>query len=537
MNLQSLFILKECLENVAFAGTETLDDDLAVRNAVEVFARHTEEAPIFAHICAEAQAMLAAGNDDRPGRLLDVLTLVNAAERAYSEADVPGEPAAPEPGVGCCVDAPYSRLRPVIDALRGSGNARLSILEEMWDAHSAYFGDYRVLPYLAGALGDVNEELEELLAIILTSLGKRAVPELKAGFKPDGKREMSRRVYWIARLAGAEENEWLLSVLPESRREVRESVIAALGVAQENAALLIELYRNESGKCRDAALRALSHMEDEESRALWSAELETRPDCPPCLEGVDSPLAADMAAQAIRDVFTEALERGRNELNQAELLTLAHAIYAAYGKYSAEMRETWLWCAERMDALDALRADRTVRQWDLSAAEMLEKCLLETVLWNPCEGVRALAEELAQRLPGCFLGAAVLTDLLARPGEAFARYNKYIVRNGLLRRESAAERANRVQIMRALAAVRWDKNDGRHIPFSRKDALTGAPAGRVYHLPEFDPRWAETLENPKVNDDGAVFDLQNPWSMSKQLFRMEWIAPPEPEVPSEPAEK
>ena len=39
---------------------------------------------------------------------------------------------------------------------------------------------------------------------------------------------------------------------------------------------------------------------DDESRALWTEELERRPDCPPCLEGVTSPLAADMAALEAR---------------------------------------------------------------------------------------------------------------------------------------------------------------------------------------------------------------------------------------------
>ena len=126
------------------------------------------------------------------------------------------------------------------------------------------------------------------------------------------------RIYAVARLAGAAENGWYLRLLPRSARETREAVIAALGLSPETAPLLTELYQTETDKkCRDAALRGLARMDDEASRALWTEELARRPDCPPCLEGVDSPLAADMAALAVRDAAEEALSRGRETLSRA----------------------------------------------------------------------------------------------------------------------------------------------------------------------------------------------------------------------------
>ena len=515
MKQQSLYILKSCLEDAAFAGTDALAADLRLRQAAEAFAAHLTEASDV-EILRAAQALLTAEPEARPGYLLDALTLVTNAMRAAAETEVSGALTPLAAGGGVYVEAAYSRLRPLIDALTGSGGARVTILEEAWAEHREYFFDSRVQPYLAAALGDTDEEVERLLAAVFTALGRRAAPCLKDGFAPDGKREMVRRAYWVARLCGASENDWLLSVLPESRGEVREAVIAALGVSQDNAPLLLELYHSESGKCRDAALRALAWMSDEASRTLWTEELDRRPDCPPCLEGVESPLAADMAALVLRDAFSEALARERRELDRAELLTLAHAVYAAYGKYSEALRREWLWCAEQIDALDGIRPGRGAGQWDLTAAEMLEKCLLETVLWDPSEEVRALARELA----------ALLAELLSPDASAFDAYGKYIVKNGFLHRENAVERARRVQIMRALAAVRYTREDGRHIPFLRKDALNGVPAARLYHLPSFDPRWAEALADPRVNRDGMVFDLGEPWSMRGHIFDLDWIGEP-----------
>ncbi|MBE6908187.1 MAG: hypothetical protein E7474_01090 [Ruminococcaceae bacterium] len=521
------------MEAAAVAGTDNIPEDRRLWEAVELLPPLAEQGSMFERVESEARALLTAEDEARPGLLLDLLALVTATERLSAVTDVPGELKPMRGGSGSRVRAPYSRLAPLIDALEGSGRGRLSIIEDAWQNHPEDFGDYRVLPHLVDALGDPNEEMEELAATILTKLDSRAIHFLKDGFQPDGRRAMARRVYWVARLTGARENEWLLSILPESRGEVREAVIGALGVSQDNAPLLIELFHTEEGKCRDAALRALSYMDDEESRALWTQELEASADCPTCLEGVESTLGGEMAAKALHDVFNEALARKSKDCTRAEMLTLAHAIYAAYGKCSGALHNEWIALARQMNALEKIRPTRASGGWDLTAAEMLEKCLLETVLWTPRESVRALVEELAALKPGHFLGAAVLWSLLTQGEEAFNRYGKYIVKNGILRRESSAERANRIQIMRALAAVRYDKFEGWHISFSRKDALTGMTVGRVYHLPSFDSRWAEALSDPKVNQDGAVFDLENPWVMKKQIFRMEWITLPMDAAPPE----
>lgn len=515
--------LKDRLLDTSILGMDTAFDDGCLQRAVEGFAAVADD-PASRRVLLSARTLLSANEATRPGRALDLLNVIHAAEIEYAGADVVGDLVPFAPAEHAYTRAAFSQLQPLLAALDGFGNGRIPVLADAWANHPEYFADARVLPHLVSALGEARDQLEELFGRILLSLGKRAVPYLKDGFRPDGMLEMARRAYWVARLAGAEENDWYLSVLPVSQRDVREMIIAALGASQDNAPLLLALYHSElDKKCRDTALRALARMEDEESRAFWTEELERRSDCPPCLEGVDAPLASDMAAQALRDAFSEALERGNDALSRAELLTLSHAVYAAYGKHSGKMRETWLWCAENLPALEALKPDHNASQCDLTAAELLEKCLLETVLWNPCEGVRALARELGERCPARFLSAAVLSDLLVHPAETFDHYGKLIVRNGLLRRENAADREKRIQIMHALAAVRNTVEDGRHIPFARKDMLTGASTAMLYRLPDFDPRWAETFGDPRVNCDGAVYDLKNPWSLAKQMFQMEWI--------------
>ena len=515
MDLQVIHNLKACLVDAATRGAGTLAEDAGFKSAVDALSAAADDAA-SRRILLAVRTLRASDGRQRPGRLLDILALADALLCERAETDVSGElaPLSSEDGY---VDALFSTFQPLLAALESSGSGRVTVIEDAWAAHPEYFTDPRVLPVLVGALDDAHGESSELFERILAALGDRAVPLLKEGGG-------AARIYAVARLAGAAENDWYLRLLPRSTREAREAVIAALGLSSDNALLLAKLYQSETDKkCRDAALRGLARMDDDFSRALWAEELERRPDCPPCLEGVDSPLAADMAALALRDAVEEALSRGRETLSRAELLTLAHALFAAYGKYSDAMRETWLWCGERLDTLEKLRPDSNVPQWDLGAADMLEKCLLETVLWNPCEGVRTLAQELSERWPARFLSAAVLIELILHPADAFDRYGKLIVKNSLLHRETAAERTNRIRVMQALGAVRLDRDNGRHIPFERKNPLTGAPEAKLYRLAQFDPRWAQTLGDPKVNRDAAVYDLTNPWSMVKLSFRMEWI--------------
>ena len=48
--------------------------------------------------------------------------------------------------------------------------------------------------------------------------------------------------------------------------------------------------------------------------------------------------------------------------------------------------------------------------------------------------------------------------------------------------------------------------------------MSGTPTARLYRLPEFDGRWAEALDSPKVNRDGA--DITFSYSRDRGLSRV-----------------
>ena len=62
--------------------------------------------------------------------------------------------------------------------------------------------------------------------------------------------------------------------------------------------------------------------------------------------------------------------------------------------------------------------------------------------------------------------------------------------------------------MRALAAVRWNQElHAFTVVFPRFDALTADPITSGRKLDGVDPAWMKLLTNPKVMQDGAVYDL------------------------------
>ena len=153
-------------------------------------------------------------------------------------------------------EIPRSVLEPLLTALRGSG--RYAELEEIWNNHPEYYADPRVQPALIGALAGGCSILVQMIARKQLEDGVCSPALLKDGFVPDGKKDMAVRVHLLAEAPGADARAWLLEVLPETKKEVRDAVILALGRDAANLPLLLELEHTERGARHDAVLRALA---------------------------------------------------------------------------------------------------------------------------------------------------------------------------------------------------------------------------------------------------------------------------------------
>ena len=525
MNLQALYDLKERLEHAAIAGTALLQEDFRLRRAVEALGPLAKANPVFAKISGGTMALLNAPEAERSAKLLDVLSLVDAVVYTQGTTNISGEMSPVEKGTGRYVQVSFGELHPLLTALKGSGSSRTSLIRECWIQHPDYFTDFRVLPYVVGALGDNYGELADLIAEILMKQGASVIPLLKENFDPAGKTEMARRVRLIAKLAGNTENEWYVGILPDSKKDVREAVIQALSLSKENHPLLLDLCQSERGKLKDAAMRSLAAMDTEEAAAVWNKETQKKRSVVTCLRGVGSTLAANITADVLQAFLEEILAENYKVYNQADLEQITMLTASICGKYSARAGSLWHWVAEHMHQFAEIVPEQNVRSCDFSIAEHLQQTLMQTILWNSDPEVLNLAKDLGAQKREWFLGCQMLADMAeVSAKELFDRYAPYIVRNGLLKRENTEERNDRIQIMRALSAVRWSRELHSYaVVFPRWDSLTGNPVTSARKLDGVDPRWMTLLTDSKVNTDGSVFNLSLSGHYRKVEPAIDWL--------------
>ncbi len=501
MNLQALYELKERLEHAAIAGTGLIGEDFRLHRAVDALAPLAKASPVFGKIYTGARALLTAPEQERSTRLLDVLSLVDAVVYTQGVTAVAGELTPMEPGSGTYVQIPYGTLQPLLTALSGTGSGRTALIKDVWTNHPAYFRDFRVFPHVVEALKDNYAELAALIGQILTAQGRGIVPNLKEGFDPAGKTEMVRRVRLIAKLCGASENDWYLAMLPESQKDVRVELIAALGLCQENAQLLLDLCRTEKGKAKEAALRSLAAMETESAREFWELEARKKPGTVFCLAGIRSRLAADLAAISFRALL-ERILKDPGKVNRSEMLQVLDTVS---GNQSPALAEVWRFASANMDEIHALIPGNAVRGYVLSGAELLEHILMETVMLNPAPEVPALTEELAEKNRKWFLGCMVLTDLLRlTPEEHYEKYSPLVVPN-----EDEIQRNDRIQILNGLGKIHWEQENDRYaLRFLIRDHTRGEMLQLSRPLPGLDNRWLALLTSPEIRQDGDILNMR-----------------------------
>lgn len=513
MNLQALFELKERLEHAAIAGTGLIGEDFRLHRAVDALAPLAKASPVIAKIYQGGKTLLTAPETDRSTRLLDVLSLVDAVVYTQGAVAVQGELTPMVPGSGTYVQISYGTLRPLLNALSGSGSGRTALIKDYWTNHPEHFRDFRVFPHLVGALRDNYVELVDLIGQILTAQGQEIIPLLKEGFDPAGKTEMVRRVRLISGLSGAGENAWYLAMLPESKKDVRVELITALGLCQENEQVLLDLCRTEKGKAKEAALRSLAAMEGEVAREFWEVEARKKPDSVFCLAGVRSRIAADLAAISFR-ALVERVLKDPGKVNRSEIQRVLDTVS---GNFSPALAEVWRWVAGNMDEIHSLVPGNAVQGYQLSGAELLEHILMETIMVNPVPEVLALAEELAEQNRKWFLCGVVRADLeRLTPVEHFEKYSPFVVPN-----EDEAQRNDRIQIMKGLSRVHWMKDQSRYtLHYFRRGNRDEENVPAFRPLTGFDNRWLELLTSPEIRQDGQFMSVRT--STETEVF-VHWL--------------
>ncbi len=218
-------------------------------------------------------------DEPSPENLLDTITLVDAVITTLGTVGVSGElePIEITGNSTAIVNAPYSRLSPLIDALTTSGSGNYNTFLDIKENYPELMRDYRVKPVLIRGLSASYSELADEVAKTLSEMGKDIIPLLKKDFDPDCKRKSVNIINIIEDVCGAEENNFYLEQLERSEKDVRQALIYALRHDEANIDRLIELTKTEKGKPKTAALAALASFDCEKSAEFFEEYAKKKP--------------------------------------------------------------------------------------------------------------------------------------------------------------------------------------------------------------------------------------------------------------------
>lgn len=427
MDISSMYELRERLKASMIAGTNLIAEDFRLKRAVEAFLPLETSAPVFQKIGALCRQLLAQDCEKRGAVLLDTISLLDQVICTQGAVSVSGtlEPVQTKNAGEIVTNAPYSVLKPLLEALLSSGSGHYSYVMETRRDYPELFRDYRVKSALVSALGASYMELADRAEEWLMEETAEILPLLYRGFDPKGKREMVRRVHVISAIAGADANEFYLKMLPDSVKEVRQALIFALRYEQKNAPYIQELVIKERGNAKKTAQHVFARMEVPEAEDFFRKSYEKNPaDTMSRLYLSECVWASEFVAKRLNDQFafweSEHAADAEVEEIEARLNLMAASMNALLGKWGREAAQAF----ERFNAqVPVLRHySKKINKKEKFNDMVLPVMLLEAILIHPDEALFETAKTLyagdGNKSNPLYFPAAAAAYLLSEEGSA-----------------------------------------------------------------------------------------------------------------------
>ena len=280
MNFETLYELKNRLENVAVVGINLVKDDFRLKRAVEQVKEYSTAAKVFKQIYDMGKKLISTDDEDKCDLFLDLLALLDAVlctqATTYSGAK-PQEIKTITKNKDFYKELHYSELSPLVYALTETGSGRYEIIENIIENNSKLLNDFRVKNYMIHGLSDKYSEISYIITEELKKQGKEVIPLLKDGFDPQGKRDMVLRFDIISTLCKEEENDFYKYCIENGSKEIKEIAIEALKYSQDNIDYILDLTKTEKGKLKNKAFEALSYMNDDRAEKEWDKFFKKKP--------------------------------------------------------------------------------------------------------------------------------------------------------------------------------------------------------------------------------------------------------------------
>lgn len=279
MKIQVLSELQSEISRLFIAGAKFSKDDPRLARLVPTLAKLGERAPIMLRLSQDLEKLISAPSEEASTQLLDLGTLLYSVLNTQGGTLLQGDFSPIDPPMmleDLQTEQKYSRLYPVMEALTTQKSGRLEVIRK---AHEeGIFSDMRTHGATVAALEERNVEIiKELEEIIISSIGKLAIPHLLRQYDPLGENGAARMLALLGRLGYLGSEDLALSALKMEKTSIPVSVaaIGILGYNSKNEELLLALSRDKKKDLREAALTALVQIDSERGKRLLLDILKT----------------------------------------------------------------------------------------------------------------------------------------------------------------------------------------------------------------------------------------------------------------------
>ncbi|MDE7273583.1 MAG: hypothetical protein K2N95_11070 [Lachnospiraceae bacterium] len=443
MNTEPIYELRERLRAAAMAGTNLLAEDFRLKRALEAFKPMEAASPVFAKVGQLTGQLTAPDCPNPQGALLDAITLTDAVICTLGTVDVAGEVDftetlnAEENAGSLVVNAPYSALKELLEALTTSGGGHYGFVCETHDNHPELFRDYRVKHTLVQALGASYAELaDKVEQWMIEDEDKTVLPALYRDFDPKGKKEMVRRVRVISTLAGAEANDFYVRMLGEAQKEVRTELIDALRHEPRNLSMLFDLSKTEKGKNKDKVFELLAEIQGQEVNDFFKELAKKKPDS--VLQYLKNS-TTEWSAELVADICNKMFEKldaaeGDSDKDKKELLNgLQDVVRAMFGKGGTRICGCYRKLLERKDQInvllkETLQETKKVYEYNVLQYGVLTPCMH----WNKVDVLNICLHRYKIDVPDieAVLGKVLHHSLIVNPDEDLQALALELYQNG-----------------------------------------------------------------------------------------------------------
>ena len=245
MNIALFYQLRERLCSAAVAGCDVISEDFRLKRAVEEFEPLAKANKVFGRLYAMCGELFTS---EKPAPLLaDCIALCDAlavTQGTFKDSSETSESV----GVVSCEPS----------------EIRYSSLKNEQNIESR---DPRVINEY---LGTLKANTSEYTKQFIMNFGRDLVPMLKERVDLTNPTEHGMIVEHIGILAGADENDWYISLIEneDNPPAVRLHAVSNLRYDKSNADRLLELWQTEKAKIKDAAALALVQLDIPESEII-----------------------------------------------------------------------------------------------------------------------------------------------------------------------------------------------------------------------------------------------------------------------------